>query len=366
MNPPGGHINDGKVIFTPSKVDYHHRKIVAYLDGERIFPTTIELDLSQRCSRSCPGCPYSVSRAAGLSLQLPFLDRLFSILGPHTPGIVFSGGEPTIYPLFAEVVRLARAKGFKEICVISNGEDIDKPDIQDALLKYVTAIRISQYEWQEGESAHFRSTLRKIEKLRERIDAEGSALEIGASMLTRSELNHRYLSVGRMVLDAGVHWLYFHPYCVDWQERRPRQADQTGVLAAIEELEMAASPGANIQVPYARYGLGPLRFERLHGSHFLLQVGADGVVYAGPECKYEREFALLDLNEGMPEDFLWDERRTRRIEQIDSENYRFIGTKHRPPMFSDYIQKLIDSRDGGSCDVPPPDTQVEFAYPNVV
>ena len=359
-------MHDGKVIFTPSKVDYHHQKIEDYLAGQRVFPTTVELDLSQRCSRNCSGCPYSVSRAANLSLSLPFLDRLFGILGPRTPGIVFSGGEPTIYPFFSEAVRLARQKGFTEICVISNGENIDDPVVQDAMLENVTAVRISQYEWQTRESRHFLKTLRKIEGLRERIDKQGSTLEIGASMLTRAEVNHRYLPVGRAVLDAGIHWLYFHPYCVDWQKKYPRQADQTGVLDALEAFKAAVSGKDDVQVPYARYSLDPLRFEKLHGSHFLLQVGADGVVYAGPECKYEEEYALLDLNEEMPEDFLWDERRVGRIDQINSDNYRFMGTKHRPPMFSDYIQGLIDSRRGEAAAGPLADKSVEFAYPNIV
>lgn len=355
-----------KLIFTPSKVGHDHRKVEAYLAGERIYPTTLEMDLSQLCSRSCPECPYGVSRAAGASLTLPFLDRLFGILGPHTPGVVFSGGEPTIYPHLTEVLRLARAKGFKEICVISNGAAIDQPAVQDALLQYATAIRISQYEWQEGESPHFLRTLDKIEKLRERIDAENSPLEIGAAMLTRSELNHRYLPVGLRVLEAGIHWLYFHPYCVDWQEKRPRQADQTGVLEAIEELKAAAPAGANIQVPYARYSPEPLRFEKLHGSYFLLQVGADGVVYAGPECKYEKDYALLDLNESMTDDFLWHPRRIEKLDHINSDNFRLIGTKHRPVVFSDYIQKVIDSRTGVSGEAAPSAGREKFAYPHVI
>ena len=97
-------------IFAPSKVDIDHQKMEAYLNGERIFPTTIEMDLTQLCTRSCSGCPYGVSRRAGLTLQLPFLDRLFSILGPHTPGIVLSGGEATIVPHFPQTVALGKKK----------------------------------------------------------------------------------------------------------------------------------------------------------------------------------------------------------------------------------------------------------------
>ena len=183
-------------IFASSKVNSFQDKVKAYLRGERIFPTTIEMDLTHLCSRSCSGCPYSARRSAGLTLQIPFLERLFSVLGPHTPGIVLSGGESTIVPHFPETVRLARKKGFKEVAIISNGANIHKPEVQDALLEHVTSIRISLYDWQESDSEFFLHTLRKIERLRERIEKEGSKLEIGASILTRKEVNHRYESVG--------------------------------------------------------------------------------------------------------------------------------------------------------------------------
>jgi hypothetical protein len=352
------------VVFAPSKVDVEHEKIEAYFRGERIYPTTIELDLSQICSRACPGCPYAASRKAGLTLQLPFLDRLFSILGPHTPGIVLSGGEPTIVPHFGETVALARKRGFREIAVISNGGDIHVPAVQDALLEHVTSIRISMYDWQDGISASFTDTLKKIEALRNRIEKEGSRLEVGASMLTRSGLNHRYEPVGLRALQSGIDWLYFHPYCVDWDTPCPVQDDQAGVLEAIENLKQKAPATACIQVPFERYHSKPLFFEKLHGAHFLIQVGADGVNYLGPECKYEEDAELLDLNQYLEDDFLWHPKRLQRLNEVNSDNYRFIGTKHRPPMFSDYIQRLQDS-DRGSGAVRA-SASPSFSYPFII
>ena len=79
--------------------------------------------------------------------------------------------------------------------------------------------------------------LRKIRNLRSLIEKEGSKLEIGASILTRKEWNHKYSHVGMAALDAGVHWLYFHPFCINWNKKRPLQADQAGVMAAIEEFQ---------------------------------------------------------------------------------------------------------------------------------
>ncbi len=353
-------------IFAPSKVSNDHAKLEAYLNGEHIYPTTIELDLTQLCTRSCPACPYSVARRSSHTLQLPFLERLFSVLGPHTPGIVFSGGESTIVPHFPESLALARKKGFKEIAVISNGANIHLRETQDALLEHATSIRISMYDWQEKDSESFLGTLKKIEVLRNRIDKEGSKLEIGASILTRTDVNHRYEAVGLQALNAGIHWLYFHPYCVDWDKKYPVQADQTGVLSAIDRLMEVAPKNANIQVPRERYSTKPLYFEKLHGAHFLIQVGADGINYAGPESKYESDSELLNLNEYLEDDFLWHPERLKRLNEINSANYNFIGTKHRPPVFSDYIEKLIQQRTGNQDEDSFMEPSGSFSYPNII
>jgi organic radical activating enzyme len=352
-------------IFAPSKVAIHKDRIDAYLKGEKIYPVTMEMDLTQRCTRACPACPYSAARSPGLTLDLPFLNKLFSILGAHTPGLVLSGGEPTLTPHFPETVKLARKRGFKEVAVISNGSRLNIPEIQDALVEHVTSIRISMYDWQNGDSEYFTETLGKITNLRKRIEKEGSKLQIGASILTRKEWNHKYKHIALKALDAGVDWVYFHPFCIDWDKERPTQADQTGVLRAIEELKEQASPNANIQVPYERYSEEPLFFRKLHGAHFLIQVGADGCNYAGPECKYEKDFKLLDLNEYMEDDFLWQTQRLEILSKINSENYRFIGTKHRPSVFSDYIEKIIKLNENVNENSSNKETE-EFSYPEII
>jgi len=331
-------------VFTPSKVTVEHQKLEDYLNGEKIFPTTVEVDLTQMCNRSCSGCPNRQSRRQGHTLQFSFLDRLFSILGPNTPGIILSGGEPSIFPFFAETVSMARKKGFKQIVVVSNGANIHHPEIQAALLEHVTSIRISMYDWQEDDSESFRNTLKKIEGLRNSIDKEGSKLEIGASILTRQEWNYRYLPVGLQALNAGINWLYFHPYCIDFDTGYPTQADQKGVLEAIEKLKEIVPQNANIQVPVERYSKKPLYFDKFHGAYFLMEVGADGILYAGPECKYDKDAEILNLHSYLKDDFLWHTQTLKRLNETNSDNYRFIGTKHRTPIFSDFIQKVIQLR----------------------
>ena len=53
----------------------------------------------------------------------------------------------------------------------------------------------------------------------------------------------------------------------------------------------------------------------------------------------------MNLNEDMEDDFLWDPRRLEKLDSINSDNYRPIGTKHRPPIFSDYIEKVMDNEE---------------------
>ena len=48
-------IDEKGKIFILSKVASEKNKIEAYLNGKPFFPTTIELDITQLCSRSCLG-----------------------------------------------------------------------------------------------------------------------------------------------------------------------------------------------------------------------------------------------------------------------------------------------------------------------
>jgi hypothetical protein len=167
-------------------------------------------------------------------------------------------------------------------------------------------------------------------------------------------------------LNAGIDWLYFHPYCVDWDKEYPARADQTGVFEAIEKLREIATHDANIQVPFERYSEKPLYFEKLHGSYFLIQVGADGINYAGPECKYEKDAVLLNLHDYLEDDFLWHPQRIQRLSEINSGNYRFIGTRHRPPMFSDYIEKLAQRHNANRGGEGLRESSDCFAYPTII
>ncbi|OGD22002.1 MAG: hypothetical protein A2W03_07045 [Candidatus Aminicenantes bacterium RBG_16_63_16] len=323
------------------KVGLHKDRVDAYLAGRHVFPVTLELDLTSRCTRVCPECP-SVNAAHHHSLSLNFLERLFTSLEGQTPGLLLTGGEPTIAPLFPAALERARRHGFREIAVVTNGSLIDTPTVADALLEFATTIRLSMYDWEDGSRDWLESTLRRIESLRRRIDREGSGLRIGTSALTSTDRAERLDGLVGKLRSAGAHWIYFHPMCSKWGLGAPELADQAGVAARIEEIQAKGNGGDNVFFFRDRYRDTGLRFSAYHAAHFLLVVGADGKNYLAPEVKYQPEFVIADFGEQRGPEWLWDARRHSRIGAVESRSYPALLSRHRSILYSHFIAGLLN------------------------
>jgi len=84
------------------------------------------VDLTNRCNLTCPVC-FANANAAGY-LYEPSLEqvrRMLQALRDEAPVanrvVQFSGGEPTIYPHFLEVLRMAKEMGFSHLQAATNG-----------------------------------------------------------------------------------------------------------------------------------------------------------------------------------------------------------------------------------------------------
>jgi 7,8-dihydro-6-hydroxymethylpterin dimethyltransferase len=84
------------------------------------------LDLTNRCNLTCPVC-FANANAAGYLYEPEFqqIRGMLQALRDEKPVsgriIQFSGGEPTIYPRFTDVVRMAKEMGFSHIQAATNG-----------------------------------------------------------------------------------------------------------------------------------------------------------------------------------------------------------------------------------------------------
>lgn len=84
------------------------------------------LDLTNRCNLRCPIC-FANANAAGYVYEPSFEEvvEMMQTLRDERPvpctAIQFSGGEPTIYPRFFDVVKKAKEMGFAQVQIATNG-----------------------------------------------------------------------------------------------------------------------------------------------------------------------------------------------------------------------------------------------------
>lgn len=331
--------NNEREVASGYKIAAHRERILTYMRGESIFPVSLELDLTSRCSRACADCPSTRSQA---HWQLPesFVERLFAALAGNVQGLLLTGGEPTISPLFGGTLALARERGFRDIAVVTNGNHLDSDHVRDALLAHASTIRVSLYDWEEAGCEGPDMVFNRLATLRRQIDRQKSSLRIGVSALTSTGRLGRLEKLVESALSAGVHWVYFHPRCRHWDIGKPQPEAQAGVLDEIVRLQEKYSGRIEIDVSVQRYQDFPLRFDGYHAAHFLLVVGADRKNYLGPEVKYHPDFVMADLSNGFHADFLRDSARLQRISSHTSANYQALGSRHRGVLYNDFIERL--------------------------
>ena len=84
------------------------------------------VDLTNRCNLTCPVC-FANANASGYIYEPDFetVRKMLQALRDEKPVagriVQFSGGEPTIYPRFFDVLRMAREMGFSHLQAATNG-----------------------------------------------------------------------------------------------------------------------------------------------------------------------------------------------------------------------------------------------------
>lgn len=329
------------LMTSPEKIAFHREKMEMFLAGELIFPVTVEMDITTFCPRKCGDCPSTRSPEAR-RFALPDIDRFFGRLESQTKGLLLSGGEPTSSPDFAAFLKLARRRGFEEIAVVSNGANLDEEQTMEALMEDATVIRVSLYGWEDEVERKEGTVLRKIEALRNRIEACGSGLHIGVSALTDHGCVSELEGIATAAAAAGANWIYFHPLCTGWGTGHLNQAGQTGVPEEVCRLAENAANGFGIYHCPSRYRENRLSFSQYYSSHFLMVVGADGINYLGTETKYQKDYAIADTLGDLSQ-FPWQPERLSRIQSINHGNYPPLGGRHRGLLYNDYVEKLRKS-----------------------
>jgi len=122
-----GWARDGIGVENPAITDAQNCPFDCGLCDLHLSHTALaNIDLSNRCNLRCPIC-FANANAAGYVFE-PGYDTIVNMmkmlreeLPVPTPAVQFSGGEPTIYPRFIEVIKRASEMGFAQVQVATNG-----------------------------------------------------------------------------------------------------------------------------------------------------------------------------------------------------------------------------------------------------
>jgi uncharacterized radical SAM superfamily Fe-S cluster-containing enzyme len=98
---------------------------------------TVLIEITERCNLTCPTCfaGSSPQHSSMMSMETfrARLERLTTGGKQNADVIQFSGGEPTIHPELCEMLDLAFANGFHDLCINSNGIKLAQADFVDRL-----------------------------------------------------------------------------------------------------------------------------------------------------------------------------------------------------------------------------------------
>lgn len=137
-------------IYSPYKVGHQLDKIKSLRSGEPIWPTQVQIDLTNKCNHHCAFCFYRCARNKFLNatfnendfIPITTLKSLLLEFSEYSvPAVQYTGGgEPLMHPNFYDIIRETIRHGF-EYALVTNGSLIKLKHID--LFWHATWIRIS-------------------------------------------------------------------------------------------------------------------------------------------------------------------------------------------------------------------------------
>lgn len=306
-------------VYSSLKVLHYGERLAAIAEGKPAAPVHIRIKPTNVCNHSCYFCAY---RSGDLSLgeDMSVRDRIApekmaeiveDIIAMGVEAVTFSGGgEPLIYPHFAETVEALGAGGLRLGCLSNGARLLGKP--ADALAQYGTWIRVSIDGWDGPSYARYRSVKEdEFGKVMDNIAAfaaRGSACTLGASVIVDKDNAGHIFELTAQLKNAGVSHAKISP-CIISNEGAENNAYHEKLMASVEaEIARARSDLEDDNFAVVdHYHLLEEKFDKDYHdcpmARMLTVIGADGGVYTCQDKAYTPSGKLGSVNEQRFRDF---------------------------------------------------------------
>jgi MoaA/NifB/PqqE/SkfB family radical SAM enzyme len=108
------------------------------------MPLHMQVEITNFCNLRCPVCPtgMGILRRPHRSMDIELFQKLMAEVGPYLLTIaLYAWGEPLLHPQLKEMLQIA-AKYPTAVLVSTNGQNLDRPGVQEALLAHPPAYLI--------------------------------------------------------------------------------------------------------------------------------------------------------------------------------------------------------------------------------
>lgn len=122
------------------------------------FPKRFTIELTNRCNRSCAGCPRHQMTYPQGDMNPGLFGSIVDQLPDSACVVPFFRGEPTLHPAFATNFFMGQLRRFHEVQIATNGDFLTK-DNKRAIQENATFLSLSLHEYKLPEQTNWCSFL---------------------------------------------------------------------------------------------------------------------------------------------------------------------------------------------------------------
>jgi len=302
------------------KIFFHPEKIVEYKQGKRPFPTTLEVDLTNRCNHRCFFCyspKYLKTRQASLDTNI-IKQRLKEAYSLGTRGVSFTGGgEPMLHENFLEILEHSKNTGFDN-GLMTNGSLINSKNAVE-LNRFLQWIRISMgggdrdsYKLVQGVD-HFERVIDNIKLLLQAKRRMKSKLNIGVRVLALKENIDSLKNLANILSDTNINYLQLAPNQFTDDDGKFWNADKTQQV--FKNVNDILEPNGIMFLKSGYSTVQPrLEYPRTCYAHFFqVAIIAEGELTFCKNCRGNKKYYLGNIHQKSLNE-IWNDDVVKKIE----------------------------------------------------
>jgi len=280
------------LILDGTKLPWHKDRVVAWLQGERIAPITIDCSLTTVCQLRCRYCYGSMQTGEWKSIPrdaiMRFLDDAAEI-GVKAISFV-SDGESTCSPYIYEAILRGKRNGL-DMALGTNGVALRNDRLED-ILPALTYIRFNVSAAEPGryveimgakEKWYYKvlNTIRECVRIKQRNNLD---VTIGLQMVLMPDFADQILPVAKLGKQLGVDYTIIK-HCSDDEQGTLRKkygfdySQYQTLVPILKEAESLSTGEYQVTVKWSKIlSQGKRRYAHCYGPPFIAQFSGTGLV----------------------------------------------------------------------------------------